>query len=86
MLGDGKTAGPGASRLYSALGRSTVIRFGEPYRAEAFIEQMERASPDLQLDWFRQGVGQFVVVLSYADRDEFTRSANQLSRAGFPLQ
>ena len=29
---------------------------------------------------------ELVVVLSYADRDEFTRSANRLSRAGFPLQ
>lgn len=85
VLGDGKPA-PGASRLYSELGRTTIIRFGEPYRAAAFIERMESHAPDLQLDWFRRGVGNFVVVLSYDDRDEFTRSANLLNGAGFPLK
>ena len=86
VLGDKKTADPMANRLYSALGRTTVISFGEPYRATAFIERMESHAPDLQLDWFREGVGEFVVVLSYQDRDDFSRSANLLSRAGFALQ
>jgi hypothetical protein len=86
VLGDRAPMNTGARQLYSDLGRTTVVRFGEPYRAAAFIEQMEAYAPDLELDWFRQGVGQFVVILSYADRDEFTRSANLLSRAGFPLQ
>ena len=85
VLGDRNTP-PGMGRLYSELGRTTVIRFGEPYRAEAFIERMEAYAPELALDWFRHGVGEFVVVLSYGDRDEFSRSANQLRRAGFPLQ
>lgn len=85
VLGDRNTP-PGAGRLYSELGRTTVIRFGEPYRAEAFIERMEANAPELELDWFRHGVGEFAVVLSYGDRDEFSRSANQLRRAGFPLQ
>jgi hypothetical protein len=86
VLGDRNTSSPGTTRLYSALGRTLVISFGEPYRAAAFIERMESYSPKLQLDWFREGVGEFVVVLSYQDRDEFTRSASLLSRAGFPLQ
>ena len=63
-----------------------MIRFGEPYRAQAFIERLEGYAPELALDWFRGGVGEFIVVLSYADRDEFARGANQLRRAGFPLQ
>lgn len=86
VLGDRVPMNASARRLYSELGRTTVIRFGEPYRAAAFIEQMEAYAPDLELDWFRQGVGEFVVILTYADRGEFTRSANLLSRAGFPLQ
>lgn len=85
VLGNRNTP-PGAGRLYSELGRTTVIRFGEPYRAEAFIERMEAFAPELQLDWFRHDVGEFAVVLSYGDRGEFSRSANQLRRAGFPLQ
>ena len=86
VLGDRLPVSPTTRTLYSQLGRTTVIRFGEPYRAAAFIEQMEAYAPDLELDWFRQGVGEFVVILTYADRDAFTRSANLLSRAGFPLQ
>lgn len=86
VLGDRIAGSPKTNRLYSELGRTTVIRFGEPYRAAAFIERMESYAPDLQLDWFRQGVGEFVVVLSYGDRDDFARSTNLLSRAGFPLQ
>ncbi len=85
VLGDGNATAHVASRLYSDLGRTTVIRFAEPYRAAAFIERMERDAPDLELDWFRQNVGEFVVVLSYRDREDFARSANLLSRAGFPL-
>ena len=86
VLGERRATTPATNRLYSDLGRTVVIRFGEPYRAAAFIERMEADAPDLQLDWFRQGVGEFVVVLSYADHEEFTRSANLLSRAGFPLR
>lgn len=85
VLGDRVPMNPAARHLYSELGRTTIISFAEPYRAAAFIELMESAAPDLHLDWFRQGVGKFVVVLSYKDRDEFTRSANLLNRAGFPL-
>ena len=86
VLGDRKAASPAAKQLYSALGRTTIISFGEPYRATAFIARLESHAPELQLDWFREGVGEFVVVLSYRDRDEFSRSAKRLSRAGFVLQ
>jgi len=86
VLGDRRPIDPAARRLYSELGRITVITFGEPYRAEAFIEQMEVAAPDLALDWFRHGIGEFAVVLSYQGREEFARSTNLLNRAGFPLR
>ena len=85
VLGDRIPMDPAVRSLYSELGRITVITFGEPYRAEAFIEQMEGAAPDLSLDWFRHGIGEFSVVLSYEGREEFARSANLLNRAGFPL-
>lgn len=85
VLGDRQISSPASNALYSNLGRTTVISFGEPYRAAAFIELMERNAPGLELDWFRKGVGEFVVVLSYSNRDDFTRSANLMTRAGFPL-
>jgi hypothetical protein len=71
--------------LYSDIGQSTLLTFGEPYRAEAFIERMEQRTPQLSLDWFRRGTGEFEVVMTYADRAEFDRSAGQLALSGFRL-
>ncbi len=85
VLGNTKTRRPVTDTLYSSIGQSTLLTFGEPYRAEAFIEHLEARAPELSLDWFRRGTGEFEVVLTYQDREEFERSARQLSRAGFRL-
>ena len=85
VLGDRALARPAGEHLYSDLGRSTLLSFGEPYRAAAFVERLEQRAPELQLDWFRKGVGKFAVVLIYQDREHFSRSARLLERAGFPL-
>jgi hypothetical protein len=85
VIGSGSARKPVPDTLYSAIGQSTLLTFGEPYRAEAFIERLEKQSPDLQLDWFRRGTGKFEVVMTYADREEFDRSARRLADAGFRL-
>jgi hypothetical protein len=85
VLGDGGVVQPDGEQLYSKFGRSTLLTFGEPYRAAAFISRLEQRSPGLQLDWFREGTGQFAVVLLYSDKDEFARSASILRSAGFRL-
>jgi soluble lytic murein transglycosylase-like protein len=59
--------------------------FGEPYRAAAFVESLEQQAPDLNLDWFRRGTGEFEVVMTYADRQEFDSSARMLRSAGFRI-
>ena len=83
VLGDGSAQLPAGASLYSDLGQSTLLVFGEPYRAVAFIERLERSAPELNLDWFRRGTGKFEVVMSYTDRDEFDRHAARLRQAGF---
>ena len=85
VLSSSRGSEPGTDHLYSEFGRSTLLSFGEPYRAAAFVAGLEQRSPGLRLDWFRKGTGEFTVVLIYADRDEFERSAGLLRRAGFPL-
>jgi hypothetical protein len=85
VLGDGSIRKPPADTLYSDIGQSTLLTFGEPYRAEAFIERMEKQIPELNLDWFRRGTGEFEVVMTYVDREEFNRSARQLVSSGFRL-
>lgn len=85
VLGDSKGAHPVPDTLYSDIGQSTLLTFGEPYRAEAFIERLERKAPDLSLDWFRRGTGEFEVVMTYASREEFDTHARQLRNAGFRI-
>jgi len=83
VLGNGAGRKPVPDTLYSDIGQSTLLTFGEPYRAEAFIERLEKQSPELNLDWFRRGTGEFEVVMTYTDREEFDRSARWLANAGF---
>ncbi|MGB5165709.1 MAG: lytic transglycosylase domain-containing protein [Woeseiaceae bacterium] len=83
VLGDGAPAAPSGEALYSDIGQSTLLTFAEPYRAEAFIARLETGSEDLRLDWFRRGVGEFEVVMTYADREQFERGATTLRRMGF---
>ena len=83
VLGSDSTRKPLPDTLYSDIGQSTLLTFGEPYRAAAFIERMEQRTPELNLDWFRRGTGEFEVVMTYADREEFDRSTGQLAASGF---
>lgn len=85
VLGGSSRAKPAGDALYSELGQSTLVSFGEPYRAASFIAQLEKHAPDLSLDWFRRGTGEFEVVMTYSDREDFDRSAALLRRAGFRL-
>ncbi|MGI9238265.1 MAG: lytic transglycosylase domain-containing protein [Woeseiaceae bacterium] len=85
VLGNSGTAKPVPDTLYSSIGQSTLLTFGEPYRAEAFIERLEKESPGLNLDWFRRGTGEFEVVMTYQDRKDFEHSARRLAKAGFRI-
>ena len=85
VLGKTSLQRPPADTLYTNIGQSTLLTFSEPYRAEAFIQRLEKQSPGLSLDWFRRGTGEFEVVMTYADREDFERSARQLASAGFRL-
>jgi len=85
VLGNRSSNRPPADHLYSDIGRTVLMRFAEPYRAAAFIEQLEQRAPELQLDWFRKGVGDFTVVLIYEDKEQFRASTRRLSEAGLRL-
>ncbi len=85
VLGDGSNRNSTPDTLYSDIGQSTLVTFGEPYRAEAFIERLESRSSGLHLDWFRRDTGKFEVVMTYADREEFDRGARQLENAGYRI-
>lgn len=88
VLGDRREVEAGLG-LYSELGQSILLSFGEPYRAAAFIERIEARLPAsgkaLKLDWFRRTTGRFDVVFSYDDRDDYKAGARLLTDAGFPV-
>ena len=85
VIGEATGRKPVPDTLYSDIGQSTLLTFGEPYRAQAFIDQLEGKTQNLSLDWFRRGTGEFEVVLTYATREEFDMSARQLRTAGFRI-
>ena len=85
VLGNASITRPVPDTLYSSIGQSTLLTFAEPYRAEAFIERLEKQSSELSLDWFRRGTGEFEVVMTYQDREEFEQSARRLAQAGFRI-
>ena len=85
VLGSDRDRPVNGDALYSDLGQSTLVTFGEPYRAEAFIAWLEARAPSVNVDWFRRGTGEFEVVMTYADREEFDASARRLQSAGFRI-
>jgi hypothetical protein len=72
-----------AEEGYRDQGRLELAVFREPYRAQAFVETLQRSAPGVRLDWFRAGSGRFRVLLFYAGDAELRESRRLLGRAGF---
>ena len=82
VLGD---SGPAGFPGYGA-GQLELAVFAAPYRAEAFLETLQLAAPALRLDWFRQDVASYRVVLLYEDVGELETGRRLLAVAGFPVE
>ena len=63
-----------------------LITFSAPYRAQAFVEQLQAAQPALRLEWFREEAGRFRVMMLYNGKDDLRRSQSMLRAAGFRLR
>ena len=84
VLGDGSRDLPSGTP-YDADRKIILVEFAAPYRAAAFVETMEAASPQLRLDWFRVDAGKFRVVMSYASDSELAAARTGLARSGFEI-
>ena len=82
VLGDRR---PGGGGRFRGEGEVELAVFAAPYRAAAFVETLQSTAPSLRLEWFRQDVARFRVVLLYADGQEYDRGRSQLAAAGFPI-
>ena len=63
-----------------------LITFDTPYRAEAFVENLQQRAPGVRLDWFREDVKTFRVVMLYNGKNDLARSKRMLHRAGFTVR
>ena len=59
--------------------------FNAPYRAAAFVAAIGASEPTVRLDWFREDVGRFRVVLLYASTRERDGGIERLRRAGMAV-
>ena len=83
VLGD---AGPRrAGREWKGDRQLAFAFFRAPYRADAFVAAMQASEPTVRLDWFREDVARFSVVLLYASTAEREAGLARLRRAGMAV-
>lgn len=83
VLGDARP-GP-AERQWEGDRQLAFAYFRAPYRAAAFVEAIQASEPTVRLDWFREDVARFRVVLLYASTTERDDGVERLRRAGMAV-
>ena len=68
---------------YVVSDRLFVIRFSRPYRAAAFVNNLQPEFGELRLDWFRRVDGGFDVVMMYANEAQKQMGLRLIDRLGF---
>ncbi|MBT8135399.1 MAG: lytic transglycosylase domain-containing protein [Gammaproteobacteria bacterium] len=87
VLGRGPSAlPPAAGADYDVEAKMALITFGAPYRAQAFVDQLQSAEPALRLEWFREEAGRFRVMLLYNGKADLRRAQSRLRNAGFRIR
>jgi len=80
------SATPAGQRVsYEAEGKLEVLVFYRPYRAEAFVTYLETRAPTLRLNWFRDNLGRFRVMLIYRNQTELSEAKRALRENGVRL-
>jgi hypothetical protein len=84
----GETSGSavdGGSAEVDGPGRRKLITFGNPGRAEAYIESLRKTLPSGRFEWFRTPKG-YEVYLAYAGAAELSRARSALASLGLSLR
>ena len=79
VAGKSKSDKPGAYRRQKRL---ALITFDQPFRANAYYQHLQKRAPELQLDWYRIGMGRYQVVLLYADKQTLEIGRRKLRNLG----
>jgi hypothetical protein len=80
------SAGDQATGPYDPKRKKRLISFSTPYRAAAFVDNLQRQAPAMSVDWFREHATLFHVVLSYSDAPDLKRKRQALRKIGFVVR
>jgi len=62
--------------------RLVLVTFNQPYRAEAYLQHLQKQAPLLNLDWYRIGLGRYQVVMLYPDKQTLETGRKKLGALG----
>ena len=68
------------------LGRTRLITFDNPLRAQAFVDGMRAAAPGARLDLSRSASASYEIYLIYSDPSELARVRTALADVGFGVR
>lgn len=63
-----------------------LISFTRPFRAAAYYEHLRKQAPDLDIGWYRTGLGRYQVVLHYSDKQTLDKHKSKLRRMGIAVK
>ena len=63
-----------------------IITFTRPYRAAGFYDHLRKRAPDLNIEWYRTGLGRYKVVMLYADKQGLESGKTKLRRLGIKIK
>lgn len=80
--------GPGEqpSRYRAGDCKLPILTFNRLFRAEGFIEAVEKRDPRIRLDWFRTPKGDYSIVMLCRDAQEERDSTTRLREIGFTVK
>jgi hypothetical protein len=63
-----------------------IITFNTPYRAAGFHQHLQNQAPELNLDWYRLGLGRYQVVMLYTDERALEDGKRTLRTLGITVK
>ncbi len=72
----------GKPKKYNRQQRLALVTFNQPYRANAYLQHLQKRAPSLNLDWYRIGLGRYQVVMLYSDSQTLESGRKKLKSLG----
>jgi hypothetical protein len=82
----GQSAIPGRQSSYIPQKHIPIVTFNRPYRAAGLYEHLRKRAPDLNIEWYRTGLGRYKVVMHYSDKSGLEKGKEKLKRLGIKVK